>query len=156
MLVDLLSNIVGRSPRMATDQSLSLLPRHLAMFPAQWLHKLLMALGTAMLMVSIVLLGNVGFEGQTMVGASYIVANGAYWLASIVFKEHYWDLSRYDWRDVTPRDARQADRTTDPTTCVTVTKVLRGPSCSPSGRRRTRVGRRGVVLRPARGDGGSG
>lgn len=77
-------------------------------------HKLLMALGTAMLMVSIVLLGNVGFEGQTMVGASYIVLNGAYWLASMVSKEHYWDLSRYEWRDVTPRDARHADRTTDP------------------------------------------
>lgn len=77
-------------------------------------HKLLMALGTAMLMVSIVLLGNVGFEGQTMVGASYIVLNGAYWLASMVSKEHYWDLSRYEWRDVTPRDARRADRTTDP------------------------------------------
>lgn len=77
-------------------------------------HKLLMALGTAMLMVSIVLLGNVGFEGQTMVGVSYIVLNGAYWLASMVSKEHYWDLSRYEWRDVTPRDARHADRTTDP------------------------------------------
>ncbi|KAL2274693.1 hypothetical protein FJTKL_02980 [Diaporthe vaccinii] len=77
-------------------------------------HKLLMELGTAMLMVSIVLLGNVGFEGQTMVGASYIVLNGAYWLASMVSKEHYWDLSRYEWRDVTPRDARRADRTTDP------------------------------------------
>lgn len=76
-------------------------------------HKLLMALGTAMLMVSIVLLGNVAFEGQTMVGASYIVLNGAYWLASMVSKEHYWDLSRYEWRDVTPRDARHADRTTD-------------------------------------------
>lgn len=77
-------------------------------------HKLLMALGTAMLMVSIVLLGNVGFEGQTMVGASYIVLNGAYWLASMVSREHYWDLSRYEWRDVTPQDARRADRTTDP------------------------------------------
>ncbi|KAH8773478.1 hypothetical protein F5883DRAFT_25378 [Diaporthe sp. PMI_573] len=77
-------------------------------------HKLLMALGTAVLMVSIVLLGNVGFEGQTMVGASYIVLNGAYWLASMVPKEYYWDLSRYEWRDVTPRDARHADRTTDP------------------------------------------
>ncbi|KAK2607962.1 hypothetical protein N8I77_006601 [Diaporthe amygdali] len=60
-------------------------------------HKLLMALGTAMLMVSIVLLGNIYFEGQTMVGASYIVLNGAYWLASMVSKEHYWDLSRTLW-----------------------------------------------------------
>lgn len=77
-------------------------------------HKLLMALGTAMLMVGIVLLGNVGFEGQIVVGASYIVLNGAYWLASMVSKEHYWDLSRYEWRDVTPRDARDANRTTDP------------------------------------------
>lgn len=41
-------------------------------------HKLLMALGMAMLMVGIVLLGNIGFEGQTVVGASYIVLNGAY------------------------------------------------------------------------------
>ncbi|KAL1873872.1 hypothetical protein Daus18300_003744 [Diaporthe australafricana] len=80
---------------------------------ASWWRPVLMALGTAMLMVSIVLLGNVGFAGQTVVGASYIVLNGAYWLASMVSREHYWDLSRYEWCDVTPRDARQADRTTD-------------------------------------------
>lgn len=32
----------------------------------------------------------------------------------MVSKENYWDLSRYEWRDVTPWDARHAGRTTDP------------------------------------------
>lgn len=77
-------------------------------------HKLLMALGTAMLMVAIILLGNVGFEGQTMIGASYLLLNMAYWLASMVDKEYFWDMSRYEWSDVTPRDARHASRTTNP------------------------------------------
>lgn len=82
-----------------------------------------------MLMVSIALLDNVGFEGQTMVGASYIVLNSAYWLASMLYKERYCDLSRYKWRDVTPRDARDAHRTTDPNeTCDgfrSLTRTLR-------------------------------
>jgi hypothetical protein len=27
---------------------------------------------------------------------------------------YHWDLSRYEWRGVTPRNVRHADRTTDP------------------------------------------
>lgn len=109
-------------------------------------HKLLMALGISM--VSIVLLGNVGCEGQTMVGESYILLNGASWLASMVSKEHYWDLSRYEWRDVTPRDARDADSTIDPKdTCdgfQSFTRTL------------LYVIRETMSTRRARGDGGSG
>lgn len=40
-------------------------------------HKLLMALGMVMLIVTTVLLGNVGLEGQAMFGASHVVINGA-------------------------------------------------------------------------------
>lgn len=111
-------------------------------------HKLVMALGTAMLMVSIVLLGNVGFKGQTMVGASYIVLNGAYWLASMVPKEYYWDLSRYEWRDVTPRDARHADHTTDPNDPCDVYRSFT--------RTMWYVIRETKSTRRARGDGGNG
>lgn len=43
-----------------------------------------------------------------------LLAVGIVSLASMIPKEHHWNLSRYEWTDVTPRDARHADRTTDP------------------------------------------
>lgn len=112
-------------------------------------HRLLMALGTTMLKVSIVLLGNFGFGGQTMIGASYIVLNGAYWLVSMVSKEHYWDLSRYEWREMSLRGMRgmPAARPTR-TTYVMVSGALPGHCGMSSARRKARGGRRGAAPRP--------
>lgn len=71
-----------------------------------------MAAGTALLMVGVVLLGNTGFDAQALVAGSYIVLNGAYWLLGMLPRRHFWDLSRYVWEDVTPSDARNADKIT--------------------------------------------
>lgn len=76
------------------------------------LYRCCMAAGTALLMVGVVLLGNTGFDAQALVAGSYIVLNGAYWLLGMLPRGHFWDLSRYVWEDVTPLDARDADKIT--------------------------------------------
>ncbi|KAK7747369.1 hypothetical protein SLS53_001623 [Cytospora paraplurivora] len=73
-------------------------------------YRFLMAMGTMMLMVGVVLLGNVKFNAQALIAGSYIVLNGAYWLLGMLPRRYFWDLSRYEWEDVTPADARDADR----------------------------------------------
>jgi hypothetical protein len=74
----------------------------------------LMALGTVMLMLSVVLLGNCTWNMQIFIAASYIVLNGLYWAMGLLPKEYFWDLSRYTWEDATPEDALGAHDTTDP------------------------------------------
>lgn len=71
-------------------------------------YRSLMAVGTALLMVGVVLLGNVKFNAQALIAGSYIVLNGAYWLLGMLPRRYFWDLSRYEWRDMTPADARDA------------------------------------------------
>lgn len=68
----------------------------------------LMALGTMLLMVSVVLLGNCTWELKVFIGASYIVLNGLYWGLGMIPRSHFWDLSRYEWEDVTLPDAGEA------------------------------------------------
>lgn len=67
-----------------------------------------MGLGTMMLMISVVFLGNCSWNMQLFIGVSYIVMNGLYWTMSMLPKKHYWDLSRYEWNDITPDDAKDA------------------------------------------------
>ncbi|ROW08419.1 hypothetical protein VMCG_03293 [Cytospora schulzeri] len=73
-------------------------------------YRFLMAMGTMLLMVGVVLLGNVKFNAQALIAGSYIVLNGAYWLLGMLPRRYFWDLSRYEWEDVTPPDARDADK----------------------------------------------
>ncbi|KAI1435452.1 hypothetical protein GGR50DRAFT_687034 [Xylaria sp. CBS 124048] len=77
-------------------------------------YRLLMGLGTFLLMVSVILLGNCKWHSQLFIGSGYIVLNGLYWGMSLLPKHYFWDLSRYDIRDVTPPEARNAHETTDP------------------------------------------
>ena len=72
-------------------------------------YRVLVALGTFLLMVSVVLLGNCNFTMQAAIGVSYIVLNGLYWCAALVEKQHFWDLSSYEWEDITADDAKDAD-----------------------------------------------
>lgn len=72
------------------------------------LYRTLVAVGTFLLMISVVLLGNCHFTMQAAIGVSYIVLNGAFWAASLINKRRFWDLSAYEWKDVTPHDARNA------------------------------------------------
>ncbi|CAN8098476.1 unnamed protein product [Discula destructiva] len=76
-------------------------------------YRICMALGTMSLMVGVVLLGNTKFNAQALISGSYILLNGAYWLLGLLPKKHFWDLSRYDWEEVTPIDARDADHNDD-------------------------------------------
>ena len=76
-------------------------------------YRALMALGTMMLMISVVLLGNCTWEPKVAIGASYILLNGLYWGLGMIPRQYFWDLSRYEWHDVTPTDAGRADVVTD-------------------------------------------
>ncbi|TVY40031.1 hypothetical protein LOCC1_G007303 [Lachnellula occidentalis] len=72
------------------------------------IYRFLVGLGTFLLMVSVVLLGNCNFTMQAAIGVSYIVLNGAFWAISLLKKDKFWDLSAYEVEDITPEDAKNA------------------------------------------------
>ncbi|PTB73683.1 hypothetical protein M440DRAFT_1393567 [Trichoderma longibrachiatum ATCC 18648] len=76
-------------------------------------YRVFMALGTILLMVSVVLLGNCTWNSQIFIGGSYIVLNGLYWGLGMLPKTYFWDLSRYKWSDATAKDGQNADSITD-------------------------------------------
>ncbi|TAQ88031.1 hypothetical protein B7494_g3641 [Chlorociboria aeruginascens] len=78
-------------------------------------YRILVGIGTFLLMISVVLLGNCGFTMQAAVGSSYIVLNGAFWATSLLNKRLFWDLSNYEWEDITPADAQDAHKKQDET-----------------------------------------
>ncbi|KAK4180294.1 hypothetical protein QBC36DRAFT_37324 [Triangularia setosa] len=72
-------------------------------------YRVYMGLGMVLLMVSVVLLGNCGWNSQVLIGGGYICLNGLYWMMGLVKEERFWDLGkRYTMRDVTPEDAKWA------------------------------------------------
>ncbi|KAJ4393582.1 hypothetical protein N0V93_002795 [Gnomoniopsis smithogilvyi] len=77
-------------------------------------YRICMAIGTMLLMIGVVLLGNTSFNAQALISGSYIVLNGAYWLLGLLPKDQFWDLSRYEWKEVTPKDAEEANKNGDP------------------------------------------
>ncbi|KAG7286236.1 hypothetical protein NEMBOFW57_008542 [Staphylotrichum longicolle] len=77
-------------------------------------YRVFMGLGMVLLMVSVVLLGNCTWNSQVFIGGSYITLNGLYWVLGLLPQRYFWDLGRYEVRDVTPDDARRADEETDP------------------------------------------
>jgi hypothetical protein len=77
-------------------------------------YRILVGFGTFLLMVSVVLLGNCNFNMQAAIGLSYIILNGTYWGASLIPKKAFWDLSNYECVDITPEDAKSADKTQGP------------------------------------------
>lgn len=74
-------------------------------------YQALMGIGTAMLMISVILLGNCKWRSQIFIGAAYITLNGLYWGMSLLPKKYFWDLSRYVVKDITPVDASKAHET---------------------------------------------
>lgn len=72
------------------------------------IYRFLMGVGTVLLMISIVLLGNCTWNSQVFIGASYIILNGLYWCLGMLPRSYFWDLSRYKWEVTTPSDARGA------------------------------------------------
>ncbi|KAM7185971.1 hypothetical protein V8F33_012098 [Rhypophila sp. PSN 637] len=75
-------------------------------------YRALMGLGMVLLMISVVLLGNCGWESQAFIGASYILLNGVYWALGLLPHKMFWDLGRYVCVDITPEDAKRADEPT--------------------------------------------
>ncbi|KAI0193113.1 hypothetical protein F4808DRAFT_464902 [Astrocystis sublimbata] len=78
------------------------------------LYRVLMGLGTILLMIGVILLGNCKWYTQIFIGGSYIVLNALYWTMGLLPKHLFWDLSRYEFNDVTPVEAMNAEKTTDP------------------------------------------
>lgn len=76
-------------------------------------HDALMAAGTMILMLSVVLLGNCKWNSQIFIGASYIVLNGFYWGIGMLPKRYSWNLDRFDIQDKTPPDAQRAHERVD-------------------------------------------
>lgn len=76
-------------------------------------YQALMGIGTLLLMVGVVLLGNCKWNSQIFIGAAYVTLNALYWCMSLIPKKYFWDLSRYVLRDVTPPEAKNAHLTTD-------------------------------------------
>ncbi|KAI1824275.1 hypothetical protein F4861DRAFT_271019 [Xylaria intraflava] len=77
-------------------------------------YRVLMGLGTFLLMVSVILLGNCKWHTQLFIGGAYIALNGLYWAMGLLPKRYFWDLDRYDIQDVTPAASRNAHEVTDP------------------------------------------
>lgn len=71
-------------------------------------YRTLVGVGTFLLMVSVVLLGNCNFPQQAAIGASYIVLNGLFWGAALIPKEKFWNMSLYEFKNSTPPDAAHA------------------------------------------------
>lgn len=67
----------------------------------QWF-RILTGASTILVMISILLLGNCNWEMQAVIAVTYMVLNGLYWAISLLPKKWFWDLSRYEWRDITP------------------------------------------------------
>ncbi|KAI1458780.1 hypothetical protein F4805DRAFT_423583 [Annulohypoxylon moriforme] len=69
-------------------------------------YRVLMGLGTCLLMISVILLGNCKWYTQIFIGCSYIVLNGVYWAMGLLNKKLFWDLSRYDINTMVSRETQ--------------------------------------------------
>ncbi|DAA74826.1 TPA_exp: Uncharacterized protein A8136_2244 [Trichophyton benhamiae CBS 112371] len=73
----------------------------------QWA-RVLVGIGTFLIMFAVVLLGNCEWTMQAVVSAIYMLMNAMYWGSSLMPKSWIWDMSRYDWKDVTPDNVKAA------------------------------------------------
>jgi hypothetical protein len=77
-------------------------------------YRFLMGIGTMLLMVSVIFLGNCSWWSQVLIACSYVIQNGLYWGLGMLPKHYFWDLSRYEWRDLTEDDSRNAHLNDNP------------------------------------------
>ena len=77
-------------------------------------YRALMGVGTLLLMLGVVLLGNCRWNMQVFIGGSYMLLNGLYWGMNMLPRSLFWDLSRYKCVDITPKDAQHGHENTDP------------------------------------------
>lgn len=76
----------------------------------QWF-KVLIGVGTLLVILSVLFLGNCSWTMQAVIAVIYIILNALYWAASLLPQKWLWDLSRYDWKDVTPGHLKGAHET---------------------------------------------
>jgi len=55
----------------------------------------LVGIATLALMIAVVLLGNCSWTMQAAIGITYVVLNGAYWVAALLPERWTWDISHY-------------------------------------------------------------
>ncbi|KAL2004483.1 hypothetical protein VTN00DRAFT_3485 [Thermoascus crustaceus] len=75
----------------------------------QWF-KILVGVGTLLVILSVLLLGNCNWTMQAVIAVIYIILNALYWVASLLPQSCLWDLSRYECKDVTPAHLKAADK----------------------------------------------
>ena len=75
----------------------------------QWF-KVLVGIGTILVMISVVLLGNCNWTMQVVIVVIYTLLNGFYWAVSLLPKQWLWDMSRYNCEDITPVRMKNASK----------------------------------------------
>ncbi|PVF95029.1 hypothetical protein CPB86DRAFT_788516 [Serendipita vermifera] len=77
------------------------------------LFKGFVGIGMVLLMIAVVLLGNCSWVMQIAIGAAYLLLNSAYWIAALLPKEWFWDLSHYNVEEITPEEWKMAHEKID-------------------------------------------
>lgn len=75
--------------------------------------KALVGTATLALMIAVVLLGNCSWTMQAAIGITYIVLNGAYWVAALLPEHWTWDISHYKVDRTHPEEGGSAHREGD-------------------------------------------
>lgn len=86
--------------------------------------KILVGIGTLLVILSVLFLGNCGWTMQAVIAIIYIVLNALYWVVSLFPESYLWDLSRYDLQDVTPKYMINADSSTEGGSAPSFTRTL--------------------------------
>lgn len=63
-------------------------------------YRLISLVGTLMLMLGVVTLGNATLPLQLAWGGAYIILNAAHWVAAALPKDMHWDLSRFEVKEM--------------------------------------------------------
>ena len=73
----------------------------------QWF-RVLVGSSTILVMVSMVLLGNCTWVMQVVISTIYLLLHALYWLVALFPANWCWDLSYYEWENITPeRDEKE-------------------------------------------------
>ncbi|KAH0548340.1 hypothetical protein GP486_007980 [Trichoglossum hirsutum] len=88
----------------------------------------LVGVGTLLLMIAVVLMGNCEWVMQLAIGVSYILLNGLYWCAALLPARWHWNLGRYE---ITGEDPRKLGNYTE-----ALWEAIRAASKDEYGRKR--------------------
>ncbi|CAG9977985.1 unnamed protein product [Clonostachys byssicola] len=74
---------------------------------------LCVGIGTVVFMVAVILMGNSSWTMQAALAVTYLLLNAVYWFVALLPSTTHWEFPRYEWEDITPEDARDAEKVTD-------------------------------------------